>query len=229
MSIAVGCAGISPLPLAERVGVCLDSQHAYRPSNARATSPASVEGRDDATLLKLVLSLAPRCRYVDSYYGPPELARRENLLKEIASRATTLREEMRAVTPELRQEYLRRQTSALIARTEMLRGRKLTFDEESSALYDAVAPHNSEELFEGVNAKLEREVPGGGPLTDRVEAFRMRFAIPREKLDDVFNAAIRSCRAMTNSTGSSLPARASPSIRDNKAWSGSLVPGNFRA
>jgi hypothetical protein len=132
---------------------------------------------------------------------------------------------------QLRHEYLKRQTSALISRTEMLSGKKLTFDEESQALYAAVAPHNSEDFFKGVNAKLEREVPGTGPLMDRVEAFRMRFAIPREKLDDVFGAAIRACRAMTQEH-MELPAGESFTVEyvTNKAWSGyNWYQGNFRS
>ena len=40
----------------------------------------------------------------------------------------------------LRPEYLRRQLEALRARVRMLSGTKMSFDEESQALYDAVAP-----------------------------------------------------------------------------------------
>jgi len=40
----------------------------------------------------------------------------------------------------LRREYLRKQISALAARVRMLKGEKLKFDDESRALYDAVAP-----------------------------------------------------------------------------------------
>ena len=40
----------------------------------------------------------------------------------------------------LRREYLQKQISALAARVRMLKGEKLKFDDESRALYDAVAP-----------------------------------------------------------------------------------------
>ena len=40
----------------------------------------------------------------------------------------------------LRREYLQKQITALAARVRMLKGEKLKFDDESRALYDAVAP-----------------------------------------------------------------------------------------
>jgi hypothetical protein len=75
----------------------------------------------------------------------------------------------------------------------MLGGKKLTFDEESRALYDAVAPVDSEEHFREVRDELDRTLPGkGGPATllDRYEAFRKEFTIPKDKVDAVFRAAI---------------------------------------
>jgi hypothetical protein len=97
----------------------------------------------------------------------------------------------------LRLDYLRRQTDALIARAEMLEGRRFTFDEESEALYDAVAPTHGEDYFRALNGAIDQELSGSGSLASRVEAFRAQFAIPREKLDAVFTAAIDVCRTMT--------------------------------
>ena len=42
--------------------------------------------------------------------------------------------------PALRSRYLRTQLGSLRARVRMLQGQRFTFDEESKALYDAVAP-----------------------------------------------------------------------------------------
>src|SRR4030095_11525577 len=66
----------------------------------------------------------------------------------------------------LRHRYLTRQLEALRTRVAMLGGKRLTFDEESKALYDAVAPHHAAAEFDGVLAQLEqlprplREPPG---------------------------------------------------------------------
>jgi hypothetical protein len=184
------------------------------------------------TYVKLVLAMGEHdADYVDAYYGPAEW--REEVraarptLRFIHDAAVALRERLAAVErpqdplESLRLDYLRRQDEALIARAEMLDGRRLTFDQESRALYDAVAPTHSEEYFRELNAAIEAELPGDGALTDRVEAFRMQFVIPREKLDDVFSAAIDVCRAKTLEH-MALPIGESFTVEyvNNKAWSG---------
>jgi hypothetical protein len=184
--------------------------------------------------VKLVLALGQHdADYVDAYYGPrswrDEVRKEKQSLEEIRSGARAFVEDVEG--SDLRAHYLRRQTEALIARTEMLQGNRMTFDEESAALYDAVAPHNSEEHFRAVNAQLERELPGDGTLIDRLEAFRMRFAIPHHKLDDVFAFAIDACRARTQKN-IELPAGESFRVEyvTNKAWSGyNWYQGNFRS
>jgi hypothetical protein len=177
--------------------------------------------------------------YVDAYYGPPswreEVAAAKLSLPHIHEEAYALRERLANLPhpPEelesLRLDYLRRQTEALIARAEMLQGRRFTFDEESRALYDAVAPTHGEDYFRALNAAIEEELPGPGTLTARVEAFRREFAIPREKLDAVFSAAIDVCRAMTMEH-MALPAGESFTVEyvTGKSWSGyNWYKGNF--
>ena len=182
--------------------------------------------------VKLVLSMGEHdSDYVDSYYGPAawreEVRATRPTLSFIHDAAVVLLEELRAKpTPidameSLRLDYLRRQTSALIARAEMLEGRRMRFDEESKALYDAVAPTHSEEYFQRLNASIDEAVPGSGSLADRIEAFRMQFVIPREKLDDVFGAAIDVCRAMTMDH-MALPIGETFTVEyvNSKSWSG---------
>ena len=182
--------------------------------------------------IRLVLGMGEHdADYVDAYYGPPELRDQVKAAKpsldQIYRDATALRDELRA-TPvptdsmlALRRNYLTRQTEALIARAEMLRGKKLTFDEESKALYDAVAPHHDEAYFQHLSAELERELPGSGSLADRLEAFRQDFIIPKEKLDTVFKAAIEGCRARTlQHTGLPPDEHFTVEYVTNKSWSG---------
>lgn len=190
--------------------------------------------------VRLVLAMGEHdSDYVDAYYGPPawrdEVRAEKPPLDAIRERAAALRDELaRTAKPAdeieaLRLEYLRKQTDALIARAEILGGRKLSFDEESRALYDAVAPHYDEEYFQQLNASIERELAGDGALTDRVEAFRMEFVIPREKLDDVFRTAIDACRERTLAHFA-LPENESFTVEyvNNKSWSGyNWYQGNF--
>ncbi|HEX7832366.1 MAG TPA: hypothetical protein VF787_22095 [Thermoanaerobaculia bacterium] len=182
--------------------------------------------------VKLVLALGEHdADYVDAFYGPPEwrdaVRAAKPSLETITEDARTLRASLDAVArpseeiEALRLDYLRRQTSALISRAEILAGRTLSFDEESEALYDAVAPAHPESYFQSLNASLDAELPGAGALTDRVEAFRMQFVIPRDKLDAVFSAAIDVCRAKTMEH-MELPRGESFRVEyvNDKAWSG---------
>lgn len=195
--------------------------------------------------VKLVLAMGEHdADYVDAYYGPPawreDVKAQKRSVAEIQRDATLLRDEVaqrmkviRIADPVvmLRYEYLRRQTEALLARTEMLQGQKLSFDEESQALYDAVAPSHPESYFQALNAEIAKELPGDGALIDRLEAFRQQFVIPREKLDAVFQAAIAACRARTVAQFA-LPTGESFTVEyvNNKSWSGyNWYQGNFKS
>ena len=192
--------------------------------------------------VRLVLAMGEHdTDYVDAYYGPPEwrteVKATKPSLDQIRADAVALDTELRAMpVPSdemlaLRREYLARQTEALIARAEMLRGKKLTFDEESKALYDAVAPHHEEAYFENLTNALASELPGDGALADRLDAFKRDFIIPKEKLDAVFQRAIEGCRARTLQH-MTLPEGESFTIEyvTNKSWSGyNWYQGNFRS
>lgn len=192
--------------------------------------------------VKLVLAMGEHdADYVDAYYGPAawrdDVRAKKATLQQIQADAAELREELGGIArPDeeleaLRLDYLTRQTEALNARAEMLGGRRLRFDEESRALYDAVAPTHPESYFQELNAQIESELPGSGALVDRVESFRMQFAIPRRKLDDVFRAAIDVCRAKTMEQ-MALPIGETFTVEyvNGKSWSGyNWYQGNFNS
>jgi hypothetical protein len=184
--------------------------------------------------------------YVDAYYGPAEwrsqVQTEQPSLAEIDKRAEVLVAEVAKaplVAPvkadtelwKLRLQYLDRQLSALRARVAMLQGKRLTFDEESRALYDAVAPRYREADFEAALAKLEAKLPGQAPLIQRYEKFKQAFVIPRDRLDLVFQAAIRACRDRT-AAAVELPPGESFTVEyvTNKSWSGyNWYQGNYRS
>src|SRR5687768_993018 len=151
--------------------------------------------------VRLVLAVGQHdTDYVDAYYGPPEwrteAEARKRPLPEIRAEAETLIGDLQAHPPRdgdeilrLRHQYLVGQLQALIARLALLAGKKLTFDEESKALYDAVAPTHDAAHFQRILDQLATVVPGEGPLAERVEAFRQQLVIPRDRLDAVFKAA----------------------------------------
>jgi hypothetical protein len=194
--------------------------------------------------VKLVLAVGQHdSDYVDSFFGPPEwkaAAEKEKMpLREIDSAADRLIAEIPPISATdrgdelamLRHTYLRRQLESLRARVKMLEGTKLTFDEESQALYDAVAPTHPDSYFEAILAEIDRALPGPGPLVDRYDAFRSQFAIPNDRLQPVFDRAIAECRRRTL-PHVQLPANESFTVEyvRDKPWSGyNWYQGNYRS
>lgn len=164
--------------------------------------------RNAEQYVKLVLALGQHdADYVDAYYGPPEWKQAAEDSKEglsaIATKAANLlaalgrEREPSDEMERLRLHYLQRQLSVLAARVGMLKGERLSFDEESRALYGAVAPTLPESHFQKILDTLEKRFPGSGPLVERYDTWRRAFVIPRDRLDPVFQRAIQACRERT--------------------------------
>lgn len=191
--------------------------------------------------VRLVLAVGQHdADFVDAYYGPDAwkpaagsapppaalLATADALIESLESTAVPADPLVR-----LRREYLIAQTRATRARLAMLTGTKLSFDAESKALYDAVAPTRGEAHYDAILKALDEKVPGAGPLAARVEAFRQRFVIPREKLDAVFRAAVEACRVETGKHLTLPPAEQfTIEYVTGKSWSGyNWYQGNYRS
>ena len=198
--------------------------------------------------VKLVLAVGQHdADYVDAFYGPPawktEAEQLKTPLAAIDASAAALEPEIGGVLVpglkgaeaelwDLRRQYLRRQLASLRSRVAMLQGKKMTFDEESLALYDAVAPVKPESEFELVLTLLEAKLPGDGPLIDRYDRFKQAFIIPKTRLDRVFKEAIRACRQRTTSTTVDLPLNERFSVEyvTGKSWSGyNWYQGDFKS
>jgi len=182
--------------------------------------------------VKLVLSvgrLDPD--YVDAYYGPEawrtEAEAEVALADQLHLRATGLIEQLGKIPKPndemeaLRHTYLGTQLASARERLAMLKGERLTFDEESKALYDAVAPTNGDDYFQQILDSLEPLLPGDGTLIERWEAFRSTYVIPPDKLDAVFRVAIDACKART-AARLDLPQGESFNLEyvTGKTWSG---------
>lgn len=156
--------------------------------------------------VKLVLAVGVHePDYVDAYYGPrawkEEAGARKQTLEQIRGEAGELLRSLGSASPgsveleRLRYRYLLVQTKSLIARAEMLGGKTYSFDQESRALYDAVAPKVPLDRFEKTRLELEKLIPGPRPLSERLTIFRKQFQIPASKLPEVFKLAIDEARA----------------------------------
>ncbi|MDF2770985.1 MAG: hypothetical protein K0S86_478 [Geminicoccaceae bacterium] len=173
--------------------------------------------------------------YVDAYYGPPDWTAEAEAatvpLREIERRASALLAEVDDGLPsettdtpsldQLRHSYLRKQLGAMVARVRMLQGVTLSFDDEAGALYDATPPVVPEEQFHAVLARLDRVLPGAGPIPGRYVDYRSRFIVPPERLARVFEAAIAAGRTRT-SQHVALPPDESFVVEyvTDKPWSG---------
>ncbi len=213
-------------------------------ADSQAVAKPKASGMDSIAerYVKLVLALGQHdADYVDAYYGPAawkqEAAASKQSLDAIGTTAAELMAALgreRAPADEmgrLRLHYLQRQLSALAARVRMLKGERLSFDEESRALYDAVAPTLPESHFQTILDGLEKRFPGNGRLVDRYDAFRKAFVIPADKLDQVFKRAIQACRERTVQHVK-LPGEERFTVEyvKNKSWSGyNWYQGEFRS
>ncbi len=154
---------------------------------------------------RLVLAIGVHdASYVDAYYGPAQLQEevtkaRQGLpeirlavqaaLKDLApQRAADADEALRIV-------FLQKQLQSMLTRIDMLSGKKFKFDEETAQLYDAVSPHHDRTHYMRIVKQIDKLLPGAGTVSERLVAFRAKFAIPKDKLKPVFDAAIKECRA----------------------------------
>ena len=198
----------------------------------RATGGTDAMSEISREYIRLVLAMGEHDKdYVDAYYGPEEVkaeaAKAKLSLDDIGARVKDLSARLGtlpAVADELsrlRHQYLQKQLGAMSARVHMLKGERFTFDEESKALYDAVAPTYPESRFQAILDRLDTRFPGKGSLVDRYDAWRAPFVIPHDRLDAVFKAAIAACRERTLAHVT-LPPDEQFTVEyvTNKSWSG---------
>lgn len=196
--------------------------------------------------VKLVLAVGQHdADYVDAFYGPAEWRQSAEAAKKplstIDAEAAAAETQLAALPAPaakgaeaelwtLRRQYLTRQLAALRSRVGMLQGQKLTFDEESRALYDAVAPTRPAAEFEAVLAQLSAKLPGEGSLIDRYDRYKQGFVIPKNRVDRVFQEAIRGCRGRMPSVQLPLQERFTVEYVTNKSWSGyNWYQGDFKS
>jgi hypothetical protein len=193
--------------------------------------------------VRLVLSLGQLdADYVDAYYGPPEwrdeAKAKPKTLDQIAKEAqelhasliTTKADKLQPLE-QRRLKFIIRQLEALIARVQIVKGKKMSFDEESQALYDAVAPQHSEKDFQPVLDEINKLIPGKGDLSERYSKFKQDFIIPKEKLDGVFRTSIQECRSRT-AKHIQLPSDESFTVEyvQGKSWSAyNWYQGGYRS
>lgn len=146
--------------------------------------------------------------HIGWYYGPPQwrdqaVANRQSLaeLKPLADRllaqARAIRIDERAPLAQRRVRFLLAHLEAARFRLDQLTGVKASFDEEARRLFGVVPELRPLESYNPVLARIDAIVPGPGPLSQRVEAFRNRFAVPADRIAAVMQTAVEECRSRT--------------------------------
>lgn len=143
------------------------------------------------------------------YYGPDQfkaegkaLAARSDL-PALQRRAETLRARIARLGARSagenarRARFLEAQLAAAVTRLRMLRGEKLSFNDEAQGLFGVRPKLKPLSYYDPLVAKVDRLVPGKGALADRVDAYQDRFTIQTERLKPVFDASIAGCKART--------------------------------
>jgi hypothetical protein len=200
-----------------------------------AVPPPDPAARLDAAApdyVRLILGIGEHEEgYVDAYYGPPEVQAQVKAAKPslaaLRAEADRLLALVRA-TPvpadrllAKRRAFLEAHLRAARFRLDMIEGARPPFPDEAEALFAIRPPLQPLASFDAALARIEALVPGAGPLHERVEAFRGRYVIPKDRLDAVMRAAIAECRRRTVQHVS-LPADEAFTLEfvTGKPWSG---------
>ena len=199
--------------------------------------------------VRLVLAVGQHdADYVDAYYGPPELAEGGGGGEAVRSPRSTARAaalvadvgKSRPLPPAKTMpscggcaSSISSGSSRRSARASaMLQGKQLTLRRGvAGAVRRGRAAAHRERSSQAILAKLEARLPGEGPLIERYETFKQAFVIPRDRLDRVFQAAIRACRDRTRQYVE-LPPSESFTVEyvTGKSWSGyNWYQGNYRS
>lgn len=175
--------------------------------------------------------------YVDAYSGPKAWREAitgsevnpDNLAQEISDLRARIDRVEGADT--IRAQNLTKLLRAMAVRLDVVTDKDVSFDTEVSDIYDVVPPRYDLSEYDAVLAELDALVPGKGSTEDRVNAFRNRFAIPKDKLKPVFDRAIAECRARTQKYFD-LPESEKFRMEfvNNKSWSGyNYYQGNYES
>jgi hypothetical protein len=88
-------------------------------------------------------------------------------------------------------------TSSARFRLDMIDGKRTPFVEEAEALFGLRPKLRPLSDFDAALARIETLLPGPGPLSERVGAFRAQYSVPDDRLADVMHASIDECRKRT--------------------------------
>ncbi|MGH6963516.1 MAG: hypothetical protein ACREE0_03440 [Phenylobacterium sp.] len=176
-----------------------------------AAAPAQAAPLDQAAegFVKLTLRIGEHeAGYVDAYYGPKAWAddakAHPGTTAELKAEADRLIARVQAVDAKglapvdaRRRAFLLAQLKAERFRLDMIDGKKPAFRDEAQALFNVRPDLKPLSAYDPVLARIEALFPGSGDLSERIEAFKAGYVIPKDRLEPVMQAAIAECRRRT--------------------------------
>ena len=154
---------------------------------------------------------------VDAYYGPPDLAERAALGPPLDPRR--LVEEGRAIIAALdagvpldvddgaeptpgpgtarRRRWLRAQTVGLLTTARRLAGEPVGYEEEVESCYGVRPRPVPEDELAKAHRRLDKAVPGSGPIGERLIAWRESHAVPSALLPSAIASLAEDLRERT--------------------------------
>ncbi len=165
--------------------------------------------------------------FVDAYVGPPDVRQSAlageptppaRLLADAQALAVRVAE---ADVPETRVGYLSAQLQAMMATCRRLAGEELAYPDEVRRLFDIEPARTAEAVFDAAIAELDGLLPGGGPVAERMVAWRRRLEVPAATAQTLVDAVVPEIRERT-ATLLELPAGEAVefSFVADKPWSG---------
>lgn len=148
--------------------------------------------------------------YIDAYFGPPAWEPAEDQAEEpfpaprLRARGDAFLRQLQEIDrdqfariEQQRYDYLDKQLRSVRGKIDLLAGVKMSFDEESRILYDAVAPPWDERHYQSILDELDRLLPGQGDLYQRFNRYKVKFTVPRPKVEGTLERAVAVYRQRT--------------------------------
>jgi hypothetical protein len=191
--------------------------------------------------IKLALQIGTLdANFVDAYSGPDiwrtEANGQEVDADQLADAVAALQARLNGLrlrdeSQAYRMTQLSKQIRAMATRLDVVRGQSVSFDTEVSSIYDVEPPVYDLSIYESVLAEIDVLLPGEGSTAERVDTFRKSLAIPEDKLQVVFERAIKECRDRTTQHYD-LPEgeKFTMEFVTDKSWSGyNYYQGNYES
>lgn len=212
-------------------------------SSQETEAPAKLAQIADAYIGLTLEAGTHEAEWVDAFFGPPDRRKaaeaKPRSLAELRQGATMLIAQLDRdlLSGEMRPDDRRRANAlrgTLVAadtRLQMLEGRKFSFTDEAKGQFATEPVLKPLSEYDIILARLDKLVPGKGPLAARVDGFNERFTIPKDRLRPVFDAAIAECKKRT-AAHIALPEGENFTMEfvTGKPWSGyNYYKGNYKS